>query len=127
MIVTMDRRDFLKNGTAASALLGASSDLLGDARPSAARNQIPKRPLGETGEQLSILAFSGTALMSVEQEAANDLAAEAFGRGVNFLARPPSYRHAQEPIGQALDPSRKRCFLSRKPDFRRQARVPGHI
>jgi len=127
MIVTMDRRDFLKNGTAASALLAASSDLLGDARPSAARNQIPKRPLGETGEQLSILAFSGTALMSVEQQAANDLVAEAFDRGVNFFDVSPSYGNAQERMGPALEPYRKRCFLSSKTDFRDQAGVAADI
>src|ERR1700690_1458471 len=127
MIVTMDRRDFLKNGTAASALLGASSDLLGDARPSAARNQLPKRPLGETGEQLSILAFSGTALMSVEQQAANDLVAEAFDRGVNFFDVAPSYGNAQERLGPALEPYRKRCFLACKTDHRDKAGAAAEL
>jgi len=121
MIIVMDRRDFLKNGTAASAFLAASSDLLGDARPAAARNQIPRRPLGDTGEQLSILAFSGTALMSIEQQAANDLVAEAFDRGVNFFDVSPSYGNAQERMGPALEPYRKRCFLSSKTDFRDKA------
>ncbi len=123
----MDRRNFLKNGTAASALLAASRDLLGDAKPAAKRNPIPKRPLGETGEQLSILAFSGTALMSIEQQAANDLVAEAFDRGVNFFDVSPSYGNAQERMGPALEPYRKRCFLSSKTDFRDKAGVEADI
>ena len=57
----------------APALLAASRDLLGEAGSPAPRNPIPRRSLGETGEQLSILAFSGTALMQIEQQAANDL------------------------------------------------------
>ena len=122
----MDRRDFLRNGTAASALLAASRDLLGDNAP-AKRNPIPKRPLGATGEQLSILAFSGTALMSIEQQAANDLVAEAFDRGVNFFDVSPSYGNAQERMGPALEPYRKLCFLSSKTDFRDKAGVEADI
>ena len=123
----MDRRNFLRNGTAASALLAASRDLLGDGKPPTRRNPIPKRPLGETGEHLSILAFSGTALMQIEQTAANDLVAEAFDRGVNFFDVSPSYGNAQERMGPALEPYRKRCFLSSKTDFRDKAGAEADI
>jgi aryl-alcohol dehydrogenase-like predicted oxidoreductase len=113
----MDRRDFLRN----SALLAASRELMGKDQP------IPKRPLAGTGEHLSILGFSGTAVMHIEQAAANNLVAEAFDRGVNFFDVSPSYGNAQERMGPALESYRKRCFLSSKTDFRDKAGVEADI
>ncbi len=69
----MDRRNFLKTGAVAVGLAGAS-DLLGHTTPS---SPIPKRTLGKTGEQLSILGFGGTAVMSIPQSEANSAVAEA--------------------------------------------------
>jgi predicted aldo/keto reductase-like oxidoreductase len=116
----MDRRDFLRKGTGAAALMGA-------VKAQAKRNPIARRPLGATGERLSILGFSGTAVMQIEQSAANDLVAEAFDRGVNLFDVSPSYGNAQERMGPALEPYRKRCFLSSKTDFRDKAGVEADI
>jgi predicted aldo/keto reductase-like oxidoreductase len=107
--------------------LAASGELAAAVKPQGKRNPIPRRPMGATGEQLSIFGFSGTAVMHIEQSAANELVAEAFDRGVNVFDVSPSYGNAQERMGPALKPYRKSCFLSSKTDFRDKAGVAADI
>ncbi len=115
----MRRRDFLKTGAAAAIALTGATELL--AEPGAIAPSIPKRPLGSTGEQLTIFGFGGTAVMSLAQADADSLVAEAFERGVNFYDVSPTYGDAQERLGPALQPFRPRCFLASKTDFRDRA------
>ena len=114
----MKRRDFLKKGTAAAAGLAASQSLL---QPLAAADTgarpgrtIPRRPLGKTGENLSIIAMGGIVVMDVAQSFANNIVAEAVDRGVNYIDIAPSYGNAQERMGPALKPYRDRVFLACK-------------
>ena len=79
---------------------------------------IPRRRLGKTGVDLSIIALGGIVLMNSKQSFANDLVAEAFDHGVNYFDVAPLYGNAQERLGQALEPFRKRCFLACKTDAR---------
>ncbi len=115
----MRRRDFLKTGTAAAFALASPTGLL--AGTQANTRPIPKRPLGSTGEELTIFGFGGTAVMSLPQAEADSLVAETFDRGVNFYDVSPTYGDAQERLGPALEPYRKRCFLASKTDFRDRA------
>lgn len=114
----MDRRDFLKTSAAAAAGMAASAELFSE---NGSIGSVQKRPLGKTGEQLSIFGFGGTAVMSVEQSEANRLVAEAFDRGINYYDVSPTYGNAEERLGPALEPYRKRCFLASKTDFRNKA------
>ena len=75
---------------------------------------IPKRKLGKTGEELSIIALGGMVLMDTPQSFANNLVAEAFDRGINYFDVAPEYGNAQERLGPALEPFRKRSFLACK-------------
>jgi predicted aldo/keto reductase-like oxidoreductase len=115
----MDRRDFLKTGTAAAVALATSRDLFANGMSPDA--PIARRSLGKTGERLSMFGFGGTAVMSIEQSEANSLVAEAFDRGVNYYDVSPTYGNAEERMGPALEPYRKRCFLASKTDFRDKA------
>jgi aryl-alcohol dehydrogenase-like predicted oxidoreductase len=121
----MHRRDFLKTGAAGVAGLAIKSELFADDK--AAGSAIPKRLLGKTGEQLSILGFSGTAVMSIEQSEANSLVSEAFDLGVNYYDVSPTYGNAQERLGPALEPYRKHCFLASKTDFRSKAEAEADV
>jgi len=114
----MDRRDFLKKGTTAAVGLTASNEIL---EPPAkadetARDQkpIPKRKLGKTGEELSIVGFAGIVLMNNSQSFANNLVAEAVDRGINYFDIAPSYGDAQARLGPALEPYRRNVFLACK-------------
>jgi aryl-alcohol dehydrogenase-like predicted oxidoreductase len=118
----MDRRDFLKKGTAAAAVIAASGELF-----SATSGKMPQRVLGKTGEQVSIFGFGGTAVMHIEQSAANNIVAEAFDRGVNFYDVSPTYGNAEERMGPALEPFRQRCLLGSKTDFRDSAGLTGDL
>lgn len=112
----MDRRDFLKKGTVAASLAASQKALqplvAGDApAPSAS---FPKRQLGKTGEKLSIIAFGGIVVTDTEPKFAANIVAEAFDRGINYFDVAPSYGNAQERLGPALEPYRKKSFLACK-------------
>ena len=75
---------------------------------------IPRRKLGRTGEMLSIIGFGGIVVKDEEQSVANTRVAEAFDRGINYFDVAPTYGNAEERLGPALKPYRKRCFLACK-------------
>jgi len=106
----MLRRDFLKTSAASAALAKTGYIPV----PAAILPPIAKRPLGKTGVDLSIIALGGVAVMDESQQAANNLVAEAFDRGINYFDVAPSYGNAQDRLGPALEPYRKRSFLACK-------------
>jgi|SRR5271157_2699637 len=113
----MRRRDFLRKGTAAAAGLAASTKLmdpLAQASETSNSASIPKRRLGKTGAELSIIALGGIVVMDTEQTFANNIVAEAFDRGINYFDVAPEYGNAQQKLGPALEPYRKRSFLACK-------------
>ena len=113
----MRRRDFLRRGTAAAAGLAASKELLNPlakASETSPSGPISRRALGKTGEHLSIIALGGMLLMDTEQTFANNIVAEAFDRGINYFDVAPEYGNAQQKLGPALEPYRKRSFLACK-------------
>ncbi len=111
----MKRREFLKHAAATAAVVSASNL---HASTKTASGSIPRRSLGKTGEQLSIIAFGGIVVMNEEPGAASNIVAEAVDRGVNYFDIAPSYGNAQERLGTALAPYRKNCFLACKTDGR---------
>ncbi len=114
----MDRRIFLKKGTAAVAGCMVSNKVvepLAKANDSAGRlPPVPRRPLGKTGIELSIVGFGGVAVRGTEQSFANNIVAEAYDRGINYFDVAPTYGNAQERLGPALAPYRNRSFLACK-------------
>jgi aryl-alcohol dehydrogenase-like predicted oxidoreductase len=108
----MDRRDFLKKGAAVTGLTASQNVLSSPAK--AAPSPIPKRRLGKTGVELSVIALGGVVVMDTEQSFANRIVAEAFDRGINYFDVAPSYGNAQERLGPALQPYRQRVFLACK-------------
>lgn len=75
---------------------------------------MDRRPLGKTGEELSILGLGGIVVSGLEQSEANRIVAEAVDRGVNYFDVAPSYGNAQERLGPALEPYRQDAFLACK-------------
>ena len=102
----MERREFIKQ-SALTAAAAASTKLSAAATPS---QQIARRPLGKTGEHLSIIGFGGIVVMNEEAGSAKNIVAEAVDRGVNYFDVAPSYGNAQERLGPALAPYRKNCL-----------------
>ena len=81
-------------------------------------NQLERRPLGKTGEELSILGMGGIVVMDEEQPHADELVREAIEAGVNYFDVAPEYGDAQAKLGPALEPFRNDVFLACKTDER---------
>ncbi len=75
---------------------------------------MQRRPLGQTGETLSILGLGGIVVSELEQPEANRIVAEAVDRGVSYFDVAPAYGDAEERLGPALQPYRKSVFLACK-------------
>jgi aryl-alcohol dehydrogenase-like predicted oxidoreductase len=112
----MDRRNFLVTGTTAAAGFAASSEIFGPIAKAdeSDHKPIPRRKLGRTGEELSIVGFAGIVVMNNSQSFANNIVAEAVDRGINYFDVAPSYGDAQARLGPALEPYRKKVFLACK-------------
>lgn len=109
----MDRRSFLKQlGLAGLGAVTGGRAAAAPPEPPAAH--LPRRPYGETGQQLSVIGLGGIVVMNAPQEEANDTVAWAVDRGVNYFDVAPSYGDAQDRLGPALKPYRHRCFLACK-------------
>jgi predicted aldo/keto reductase-like oxidoreductase len=92
----MERREFLKvAGVAASSCALGSNALLGaEAQPSsgdARLAELPRRPLGQTGEKLSVIGFPGLALSQQGQEEGTAGIHKAFDQGINYFDVAPAY------------------------------------
>lgn len=110
----MERREFLKQAAVTAAAVAASSQM----QAKTPGNPIPKRTLGRTGEQLSIVGFGGIVVMNESAGESKNIVAEAVDRGINYFDVAPSYGNAQEMLGPALAPYRKNCFLACKTEGR---------
>jgi aryl-alcohol dehydrogenase-like predicted oxidoreductase len=112
----MDRRDFLKKGTLAASLAASPKALqpLVAGEVPGPGSSIPRRSLGRTGDELSIIALGGIVVTDTEQSFANNIVAEAYDRGINYFDVAPTYGNAQERLGPALEPYRKKSFLACK-------------
>jgi aryl-alcohol dehydrogenase-like predicted oxidoreductase len=109
----MERRDFLKQSAFTAA--AAASARLAAATPT---QPIARRPLGKTGEHLSMIGFGGIVVMDEDPTQSKNIVAEAVDRGINYFDIAPSYGNAQERLGPALAPYRKNCFLACKTEGR---------
>ncbi len=77
-------------------------------------DKLPRRPLGRTGESLSIIGLGGLVLANEEQEVANQIVREAIEHGINYFDIAPSYGNAEDRLGPALKPYRQDVFLACK-------------
>ncbi len=114
----MERREFIKTAAITAAAVASSSQLPASAKTSS--NPIARRPLGRTGESLSIIGFGGIVVMNETTGEASNIVAEAVDRGINYFDVAPSYGNAQERLGPALAPYRKNCFLACKTEGRKK-------
>jgi aryl-alcohol dehydrogenase-like predicted oxidoreductase len=121
----MKRREFLKR--TAAATLGCFPATLSAIEREISPGQIERRALGQTGEMLSIVAFGGFVLNRLSQEQAFQLVREAFEAGVTHFDVAPEYGNAEERMGPALEPFRKKVFLSCKTAQRNQEQAAAEL
>ena len=114
-----ERREFLKLFSAAAAKVFLSGESLwalgGRANlDEKIRDKFPKRPLGKTGERISIITFGGIVVRDAEPEQASRVVAEAVEKGINYFDVAPRYGDAEEKLGPALKPYREKVLLACK-------------
>ena len=99
----MERREFLKMGTAAGLVSSTKmlEPLAQAEQAGSSAKPIPKRKLGKTGEELSIIGFAGIVVMENSPSFASNIVAEAVDRGINYFDVAPTYGDAQERLGLA--------------------------
>ena len=117
----IDRRQLLKTlGVAGSTLAIAGPSALLDLvvpSPGVASGDIPKRPLGRTGVQVSALCFGGAHWGRIEDDAeAIRILHEAIDAGVNFFDNAWEYNggRSEELMGRALKGRRQQVVLMTK-------------
>src|SRR6266403_1206212 len=121
----VDRRQFLQAGLVSTgAIVAASlihSSTAGAAAPLAMTNtgadQIPRKPLGRTGEQVSIIGLGGYHLGTLHSlDDAVRLVQEAVDAGVTFFDNAWEYNdhRSEEWMGRALQSRRDKVFLMTK-------------
>src|SRR5512132_3362383 len=112
--MAISRRSFLGTTIAAGSALGANS---GD------KSAMPKRTLGRTGAQVSILAFGcGSRYLAYKQQ---DKAVEALNRaldqGITYVDTAYGYGNGQseERVGKVMAKRRKEVWLATKINARK--------
>ena len=119
------RREFVRGAAAFTASAIVAGDSMMAAKKNAAAQavtttsdqQVPKRPLGRTGAQVSALGVGGYHLGSTQdQEEANELVAKALDAGVNFFDNAWDYHQglSEERLGTALHGKRAQAFVMTK-------------
>jgi len=88
---------------------------------------MQRRPLGQTGESLSIAGFGGFVAKDEPPGALSRIVANAVDRGVNYFDIGPSYGNAEERLGPALAPFRRQVFLAGKTLQRTAADARGEL
>ena len=76
------------------------------------------REYGYTGQQLSIVAFSGIVVKDETAENSSRYVSWAIDQGINYFDVAPGYGNAQNMLGPALEQYRNHIFLSCKTNKR---------
>jgi len=119
----MNRREFIRKIAAVVAVRSASERLGFTSsygkHPEPDKPAVPRRVLGKTGVQVSVLVLGGVAAMK-EAPTANfhpaELANAALDCGINYFDTAPAYANGQSErnYGQVLATRRKEVFLATK-------------
>ncbi|MFC7138361.1 aldo/keto reductase [Halosimplex aquaticum] len=72
------------------------------------------RPLGDTGQESSVLTFGAIALDFLDQDEANELTEDVLDRGVNHVDVAPQYGTAEVKLAPTLADRRDEVFLGCK-------------
>lgn len=109
----MKRREFI-GSMAASAAMIASGRLWAEAALPAAPARLPRRSLGKSGIDLSMVGFSGIVARDSTPEAVEKAVGDSIERGVNYFDVAASYGNSEAMLAPALKPRRKEIILATK-------------
>lgn len=126
-ISAVTRRKFMKLAIATSAVAATVPHLFAANTTS----EVPKRPLGRTGENISLVGLGGFHLAEkISPEETERIIRSAIDRGVTFMDNSWDYNHGESEIrmGKALrDGYRNKVFLMTKIDGRTKKAAADQI
>ncbi len=130
MDIPNNRREFLQTSLAAGAALTFTAGAPG--ADDASAKGLPTRPLGKTGERVSIICLGGWHIGAVKDQAeAIKIMHAALDEGLTFFDNAWDYHDggSEEIMGKALsmDGKRKKCFLMTKNCGRDAKTVKQHL
>lgn len=107
----MKRRTFMSAlaASAASMTIAPSWETL-----LAAGRTLPKRPLGKTGLDLSIVGFGGVVARDTPPEGVERVVGTSLELGINFFDTAASYGNSEEMMAPSIKPRRKDIILATK-------------
>ena len=87
------------------------------AEGAAKAGDIPKRPLGKVGFEVSILGWGAQHIgpPASDQATVDRIVAEGIDSGINFIDTAPNYGQSEEKVGRALKGKRDKVFLVSNP------------
>jgi predicted aldo/keto reductase-like oxidoreductase len=117
-----DRREFLKmgvkTGLATGAILAMADSVIAQQRDTG--DGVPKRPLGKSGAEVSIVALGGHHIGQVGKKSGDDEAVRlihrAIDEGITFFDNCWDYHdgYSEELMGKGIEDRRERVFLMTK-------------
>ena len=116
----MERRTFLRSAAITAPMLSLFPSGLSSMYREEQKGKLEKRKLGRTKAKLSIIGFGGIVVRDASPEEASARVREAISYGVNYFDVAPTYGDAEIKLGPALEPYRKKVFLSCKTTQRTQ-------
>ena len=82
------------------------------------RSPLPRRKLGRTGEEISIVGLGGMVVVNETAQETQRIVQWALSQGMNYFDVAPTYGNAEELLGLALAPVREKVFLACKTQMR---------
>ncbi|TVR29807.1 MAG: aldo/keto reductase [Spirochaetaceae bacterium] len=113
----IDRRSFLKQGLFYAGLLaGAGYGLFPVAKSwgQSSAASVPRRRLGATGEEVSIIGLGGAIAVARERERAAEIVDRALDLGINYIDTAAQYGPSEANIGSVMRHRRGQAFLAGK-------------
>lgn len=112
----MNRRQFIRNSAMSAAWLatGAAWPRISAALDASNAPALPKRPLGKSGVELSVIGFAGIVARDNTPEAVERVVRDSIDAGVNYFDVAASYGNAETMLAPALKPFRKGIILATK-------------
>lgn len=107
----MRRREFIGTLAASTAWLASGAAWSSTA---AALSTLPKRPLGKTGVDLSVIGFGGLVARDNTPEATERAVAESIEMGINFFDTAASYGDSEVMLAPVLKSRRNEIILATK-------------
>lgn len=117
----MRRRSFLKTGLLGTIGLSGWEGWRGSLEPQqdeVSRSPLPRRVLGRTGAELSIIGLGGRIAQDASAQDTLTIVRQALAGGINYFDVAPADGDAEELLGLALAPYREKVFLAGKTQLR---------